>query len=135
MAGVKRMSYALTPLADRPGELLRVMQNLKSKNVSLAGLWGFGTEPGKAQLYAIGKSAEKLRSAWKEAGMQVEEGEGFYMSGADRPGALLKPLEALSAGGINIVAIDAVSVGGKFGSFIWVKPTEVERAAGVLGAK
>jgi hypothetical protein len=135
MARIQRVTSFVANLPDNPGELLRVMQDLKGKNVSLSGLWGFATEPGKAQLYVVAKNPDKLRKAWKELGMLSEEAPGFLVTGTDRPGALLKTLEALAGAGINITAIDAIAVGGKFGSFIRVNTAEVDKAASLLGAK
>ena len=135
MAKPQRIPYFMANLEDRPGELLKIMQDLKSKNINLAGVWGFATSPGRAQMYAVAKNPDKLRNAWKASGLLAEEGSGFFVKGPDRVGALLKTLEALANAGVNINAIDAVAVGGQFGSFIWVNPADVQRAAEVLGAK
>ena len=135
MSKPQRVIYFKAHLDDRPGELLKVTKELNSKNISLSGLWGFATSPGKAELYVIAKKADKLRKAWKDAGILAEEKTAFYLAGTDRPGALLKSLEALARAGINIQAIDAIGVGGRYGSYVWVNDADVQRAAGVLGAK
>jgi len=135
MSKVQRATYFMAHLKDKPGALLKVMQKLKAKNIGLSGLWGFGTAPGKAQLFVVAKNPAKLRSFWKSSGMLAEEGTGFFIKGTDRTGALLKGLEALAKAGVNIHAIDAVSVGGSFGSFVWVEASKVKKAAKVLGAK
>ncbi|HXH18015.1 MAG TPA: hypothetical protein VNJ07_02940 [Chitinophagales bacterium] len=133
MAAIQQVSYFRANLQDKPGELLKVMQALKSKNIGLAGLWGFATSPGKAQLYAVAKNPAKLRGFWRASRLLAEEGKGFFITGNDRTGALNATLESLAKNGINIVAVDAIAVGGKFGSFIWVKPADVKKAAKVLG--
>jgi prephenate dehydratase len=135
MAKIERGIYFKANLEDKPGALLKVMQDLKAKNIALSGLWGFATSQGKAQLYVIPKNPEKLRDAWKASGLLAEEGTGSWIKGADRTGALNKSLEALSRAGVNIGAIHAISVGGKFGSFLWVKAGDVKKAAEALGAK
>lgn len=135
MAKPQRVTYFKANLEDRPGELLRVMQELKAKNVNLAGVWGFTTEPGKAQVHAVAKNPDKLRNAWTASGLVAEEASGFFVKGADRTGALVKTLEALAGAGVNIVAIDAIAVAGQFGSFIWVNAADINRAAEALGAK
>lgn len=135
MAKTLRVTYLMANLEDRPGALLKVMRDLKAKNIGLTGLWGFGTSEGRAQLFVTAKNSDKVRSAWQASGILAEEGTGFFIKGADRTGALLKDLEALASAGVNIHAIDAVSVGGKFGSFVWVNSADVERAAKALGAK
>ena len=135
MAKIIRGIYFKAALEDKPGALLKVMQDLKAKNIALAGLWGFGTPQGKAHLYAIPKSPDKLRDAWKASGLLAEEGTGFWIKGADRTGALSKSLEALASAGINIGAIHAIAAGGQFGSFLWVNAADVTKAAGALGVK
>lgn len=133
MAKVERVSYFMANVDDKPGVLLQMMRDFKSKNINLAGLWGFGTHGGKAQVFVIAKNPDKLRKAWKTSGMLAEEGTGFLIRGADRPGALIKSLQALADKNVNIHALDALAVGGRFGSFIWVNPADVEKAARALG--
>ncbi|HEY2933522.1 MAG TPA: hypothetical protein VGK99_17415 [Acidobacteriota bacterium] len=133
MAKVKRTTYFMANLQDKPGALLKVLQDLNTKKISLDGLWGFGTHGGQAQLFVVAKNPEKLRSVWKTSGLLAEEGTGFFVEGTDRAGALIKTLEKIAAAGINIHALDAVAVKGRFGSFVWVEG-DVEKAAKALGA-
>ena len=135
MAKIERVTYFLANIDDRPGTLLRIMRDLKGKNINLAGLWGFATYEGKAQLYVVPKSPDKLRNEWKASGLLAEEGVGFLLKGADRAGALLTTLEALANAGVNMRAIDAVAVSGQFGSFIWVHAADEKKAAAALGLK
>lgn len=135
MAKPQRTTYFKANLEDKPGALLAVLKELKSKNLGLAGLWGYSTSEGKAELYVVAKNPDKIRNAWKTSGLLAEEGSGFWLKGTDKTGALLGTLEAMANVGVNIIAIDAVAVGGKFGSFVWVKPEDVERATKALGAK
>ncbi len=135
MAKVERVAYLKARLEDRPGALLKVLQDLKAKNLALKGLWGFATQGGQADLYVVPKNPEKVKSAWQSSGIFVEEGTGFFLKGVDRTGALLKRLESVANSGVNIDAIDAVAVGGRYGSFVWVKAADVDRAARALGAK
>jgi len=135
MAKVERVTYFIIKVEDKPGALLKVMQDLRSKSIGLAGLWGYGTGDGMARVFAVGKNPDKLRDALKASGLLSEEGIGFFIKGADRTGALLKPLEALATAGVNIDVTDAIAVGGRFGCFIFVNTTEVEKAAEALGSK
>ncbi|MBI1808238.1 MAG: hypothetical protein HYR76_14465 [Ignavibacteria bacterium] len=135
MAKAQRVTYFKAHLNDRPGELLNVLKELKAKNVSLSGVWGFATAPGKAELYVVAKNPDKLRKVWQDAGILAEEKTAFMVKGADRTGALLPSLEALSNAGINIVTTDAIAVSGQFGSYIWVNDVDVSKAAEALGAK
>ena len=135
MSKVQKATYFMAHLKDTPGALLKVMQKLRAKDIGLSGLWGFATAHGKAQLFVVAKNPAKLRKFWKASRMLAEEGTGFFIKGADRTGALLKGLEALANARINIHAIDAIAVGGSFGSFVWVEASKVKKAAKVLGAK
>ena len=133
MAKVYRLTYFVANIKDEPGTLLKIMLDLRDKNIGLSGLWGFETRDGEGRLFVIAKDSEVLKEAWTDAGLLAEEGTGFFVSGQDRTGALIESLERLVEAGINIHAIDAIAVGAVFGSFIWVDASEVDRAAVALG--
>jgi hypothetical protein len=135
MATAQRLTYIKANLRDQPGVLLGVMQDLKSRNIALKALWGFKKKDGEAELNAIAKDPDKLRDAWKSSGLFAEEGTAFFLKGADKTGVLIKSLEALSEANINIWALNAIAVSGKYGTIIWVDPAEVEKTAQALGAK
>jgi hypothetical protein len=135
MAVAKRVTYFKTNVEDKPGALLTIAQDLKSKNLGLVALWGFATQPGQAEIQLIPKNPDKLRNAWKISGMMFEEGTGFFLKGADKTGALVNTLKMIAVAGVNIVAHHAVGVAGSYGAFIRVAPADVEKMAGVLKAK
>jgi hypothetical protein len=133
VAKVKRVTYFMANLEDKPGELLKVMQNLKDKKIGLKGLWGFGTHSGKAQLFVVAKKVEKLRDLWKSSGLLAEEGTGFLIQGSDQIGAMVESLQTLADGGVNIHAVDAIAAKGRYASFVWVQREDVDKAAEALG--
>jgi hypothetical protein len=133
VAKVKRVTYFMANLEDKPGELLKVMQNLRDKKIGLKGLWGFGTHSGKAQLFVVAKKVEKLRDLWKSSGLLAEEGTGFLIQGSDRIGAMVESLQTLFAGGVNIHAVEAIAAKGRYASFLWVQREDVDKAAEALG--
>jgi hypothetical protein len=133
VAKVKRVTYFMANLEDKPGELLKVMQNLRDKKIGLKGLWGFGTHSGKAQLFVVAKKVEKLRDLWKSSGLLAEEGTGFLIQGSDRIGAMVESLQTLAAGGVNIHAVEAIAAKGRYASFLWVQREDVDKAAEALG--
>jgi hypothetical protein len=135
MAKPQRVRCFKANLEDKPGALLAIMQDLKTKNIALIGLWGYTTQPGKAELFVVPKNPEKLKAAWSASGTLVEERTAFLLKGVDKTGALIKPLEALAQAGVNLSAADGIAVSGNYGSLVWVSPTDVERAAQALGAK
>ncbi|MBI4548939.1 MAG: hypothetical protein HY707_13225 [Ignavibacteriae bacterium] len=135
MNKVRKSTYFMAHLKDKPGALLKVMRDLKARNISLLGLWGFGTGKGKADLFVVAKNPARLRKYWKASRMLAEEGTGFFITGTDRTGALLEDLKALANARINIHAIDAIAAGGRFDSFVWVEASKVKKAAKALKAK
>lgn len=135
MAKSRIVIYFKTPLEDRPGTLLAVAKEMKSKKIGLRAMWGYGTMPGKGELYCIPKDPDKFRKAFKGSEVPVEEGSGFFVKGSDKTGALVKTLEAIAKGGVNIVAVHAIASGGKYGSFLRVAPADIEKTAKALGAE
>ena len=135
MARAQRVAYFQINLEDKAGSLLALAQGLKSKNLGLVGLGTMGAEAGQAGVYLIAKNPDKLRGWLKSSGVTTEEGTGFFLRGADKTGALVKSLEPIAQAGINIVAIDAIAVGGKYGTFFRVPSPDVEKTAKLLGAE
>lgn len=135
MARAQRVRYFKAHLPNKPGALLKLMQQLKARNLGLFGLWGFAANGSSAELYAVPKSPDKLRKLWSDAGILEEEGIGFCLRGVDRTGALNQSLKALADAGVSIDSIDAICVGRQFGSFIWIDPSDIEKATHALKAK
>jgi len=111
------------------------MRRLKEKNIGLCGLWGYASSGSGAELYAVPKEPNKLRSLWSSEGILKEEGVGLWMTGINRTGALNKSLDALFRAGVNIESIDAICIGKEYGSFVWVVPSDIEKAAKALHAE
>ena len=135
MAKPKVVTCFRITLEDKPGMLLAVAKEMKSKNLGLLALWAYSTQPGQGELYCIPKSPDKFRIAYKPSGMQMEEGSGLFLKSTDKTGALVKTLETIAKEGVNIMAIHAIAAGGNYGSFIRVASTDVEKTAKALGAK
>jgi hypothetical protein len=134
MAKSKRVAYFKVRIEDKPGALLALAKDLKAKNLGLICLKGVG-QAGQGEILVIAKSPDKLREAWKASGTLTEEGTAFFVSGTDRTGALVASLDAIAKVGVNIVATEAIAVGGKFGVIFWVSPEDLEKTAQALGAK
>jgi hypothetical protein len=135
MATIRRVTYLRARLKNKPGALLKVLSELKRKRLGLAGLWGFSTSGGKAELYVMANNTAKVRSHWRATRVLSGEGKGFWITGKNQTGALNRSLEALSKARVNIMAIDAIALGGRFGSFVWVSPGSVGRATRALKAR
>jgi hypothetical protein len=135
MPHAQRVKFIKTTLKDEPGALLGIMEEFQSKKISLKSLWGFSKQGGDAELVVIGKDAEKIRTLWTSSGRSAEEGDVFFFKGTDKAGALIKSLQALADAHINIKALHAIAVSGRYGSLVWVEPADVENASRALGAK
>jgi len=134
MAKAKRLAYFKANIDDKPGALLALTKDLKGKKLDLIALKGVA-QAGQGEILVIAKSPDKLRDAWKASGALVEEGTVFFLSGTDTTGALVTSLDAIAKAGVNLVATEALAVGGKFGAVIWVSPEDLDKTAQALGAK
>jgi hypothetical protein len=135
MAKAKVVTDFKSTVEDKPGALLAVAEDLKKKKLGLLALWVYSAQPGQGELHCIPRNPDKFRSACKSAGMQIEEGTGLFVKGADKTGALVKTLQAMAKEGVNITAVHAIAAGPNYGSFIRVAPGDIEKTAKALGAK
>jgi hypothetical protein len=134
MATAKRVTYFKAKIEDKPGSLHELVKNLKAKDLGLLSLKGI-SQGAQGEILVVAKSPDKLRTAWKAAGLLVEEGAAFYVSGVDKTGVLQADLDAIAKAGVNIVATEAVAAGRSYGAILWVDPADVEKTAKALGAK
>jgi hypothetical protein len=132
---VKRVTYFSIEVDNKPGALADFCAALRNRKVSLKGLWGFASGMGKAQIFSVPQIPNQFQKATSAAGYVAREGTAFYLTGADRVGALCKTLDMAKSAGVNIHALDAIAVGGKFGAYIWGEENKTEDLAKALGAK
>ena len=124
--------YLETP--DKPGEVARVLSQLKEAGVNLLVFSGF-PEGRRAQMDFVPEDSVVFkavikRNKWKLIGPK----KCFVIQGEDRVGAVVDLLAKLAEANINITATDAVCAGaGRYGMILWVKPRDVKRAAKALG--
>jgi hypothetical protein len=133
MAKAKRVPYFKAKIEDKPGAFLALAKDLKEKKIDLIALKGVG-QAGQGEILVVAKIPDKLREAWKDSGALVEEGTVFFLSGTDTTGALITSLDAVANAGVNIVATEALAVGGKYGAILWVSPEDLDKTAQALGA-
>jgi len=132
---VKKVTYFSVDVEDKPGVLADYCAALRDHQVNLKGLWGFGVGMGRAKIFSVPQNPKQFQKAARAAGYEVKEGTAFYLTGADRVGALCKTLDLAKSAGVNIHALDAIAVGGKFGAYIWGEEDNTEALAKALGAK
>jgi predicted amino acid-binding ACT domain protein len=89
----------------------------------------------KAQIDFVPEDAKAFKAVAKKGKWQVSPAKKvFLVSGDDRVGAGAELMGRLAQAKINVIASQAVTAGGgRFAMILWVAPTDVRKAAKVLG--
>jgi len=132
---IKKIGYFSMDVADKPGEGARILQVLSKAGVNLLAFSGFPRRR-RAQLDLVPEDATLFRKALTRTKLKVRPKKtGFLVQGEDRPGAVAEVVQKLADANINMTAMDAVSAGaGRYGAILWVKPSDVNKAAKALKA-
>ena len=131
----RKVGYFFATVADKPGEGARVLGALRDSGINLLAFHAFPTGDGQAQLDFVPADEQAFQDAAKKTNLEIGERKtAFLVDGDDRPGAVAELMRNLAAAGTNVTAIDAVTAGSRYGSLIWVKQPDVEKAARALGA-
>jgi hypothetical protein len=126
------VEYFYMSAPNKAGEGARALNTLKDAGVDLLAFSGF-PQGRRAQLDFIPVDAAAFKQAAKRAKWKVVGPKrGFLVQGDDRIGAIAELVERLAAAKINVTAMDAVSVNGRYGAIFWVAQKDVKKAAGVL---
>ena len=127
----KLRSFQLS-IADKPGEMGRVLASLRAAGVSLVSAWGFSTWGGQGEVFLVPEDAPAFLSAAAKAGLSAKETICFHVAGENRMGAVAELLEKIAAAGINLSGADAVAVGDQFGMVLWShEPDKLGAALGI----
>lgn len=131
---IRLVEYFYLPAPNKPGEGARALRTLQQSGVDLLAFSGF-PEGRKSQLDFIPADPAAFKQAAKQAKWRVVGPKrGFLVQGDNRIGVVAELMERLAAAKINITAIDAVTVDGRYGAIFWVAARDVKKAAAVLGA-
>ncbi|MBI3016014.1 MAG: hypothetical protein HYY65_13365 [Candidatus Tectomicrobia bacterium] len=131
---IRLVDYFYIETPDKPGEAVRVLNQLKDAGVNLLAFSGF-PKGRRAQLDFVPADpaafkAVAKKNKWKATGPK----KCFHIQGDDRVGALAEVMQKLVEAKINVTATDAVCAGENYyGVILWVKPLDVRRAAKALG--
>jgi hypothetical protein len=115
---------------NRPGELLRITDQLAKAGVNLDALWAYTSHNGESKMAAIAKTPDKLKGALKELGATTTR--CFCATGTDKAGALVSLFRALAEANINVECLDALAVGGKYAAVFWVSEVDLSKAKEIL---
>lgn len=131
---IRKIDYYYTTIPNRPGEGARVLGQLHDEGVNLRAFHAF-PEGGQSQIDFVPSEPAVLRNAAEKLGLELSGPKTvFLVEGDDRPGAGAALLGRLAEAKVNVTALDAVVVGDRYGSLLWVKEDAVDDAAKALGA-
>ena len=131
---IRVVEYFYVTVPNKPGEGARLLDTLRREGVNLL---AFSAFPAGRQSQAdfVPEDAAAFRRVAKKAKWKVKgPKKGFLVQGDDRVGAVSDLIGALAAAKINITALDAVSVRGRYGAIFWVAPKDLKKATKIAGA-
>jgi hypothetical protein len=133
---IRTAQYFKVHIADKSGELARVLAPLREAGVNLLAVHAFPRNR-RTQVDVVPEDPTAFRDTakplkWKMQGPKM----CFLVDGDDRPGALADLTAQLGVAKINLTAVTGLTAGqGRFGAILWVKPRDVKKAVKVLGTE
>jgi hypothetical protein len=133
---IRRVDYYYVTVPDKPGEGKRVLAALREAGVNLLGASAFPHGARKSQLDLIPEDSAAFTKAAKSAGLKLSKKKsGFLIQGEDRPGAVAEIASELAQANINVTSMQVFCAGaGRYGGMLWVKTSDLRKAAKTLGA-
>ncbi len=134
---VRSVAHFTVDIDNKTGAGAAVLGQLRNDDVNLIAAWGYATASGKAKLEIVPDDADGFVAAAKALGLaHGAPVTVFYLTGADRVGALADALAKLAAANVGLDAVQAVSDGsGGFGAVFYVGAADIQRAGTALGAQ
>ena len=125
---VRLVDYFYVTVPNKPGEGARLLDALRQEGVNLLAFSAF-PEGRKTQADFIPDDSAAFRRAAKKAKWKLTGPKRvLLLQGDDRVGAIADVVGALAGAKINITALDAVSVHGRYGALLWVAPKDLKKA-------
>ena len=129
---VRLVDYFYVSIPNKAGEGARLLDTLRQERVNLLAFSAF-PQGRKTQADFIPEDAAAFRRAAKKAKWKVVGPKKvFLVQGDDRVGACADLIGALAAAKINVIALDAVSVHGRYGAIFWVAPKDLKKTQKVI---
>jgi hypothetical protein len=133
---VRKVDYYYTTVADKPGEGARLLGVFTEAGVNFLAVHVFPTGGEESQVDLVPEYREAFLAAARKADIGLSDAKtAFLIDGDDRVGATAETLGRLGTGGINVTATTSIVTGGRYGTLLWVKPADVEKAETTLGAR
>jgi len=131
---VHRITAFTLPIVDRPGALCKVTCNLKAHDINLKALWAWAEEEGEAKVMFVPERPEQVSACGCETCSAAEPRSVLWIEGEDKAGALDENLQKIAAQGINLRAVMAGALQGKYGAILqFADEAALEAAAKALG--
>jgi hypothetical protein len=132
---IERVEYYYTVVPNKVGAGAKVFNELKAQDVSLLAFNGFPLSAQQSQLDLVPFSGVALVAAAKKAGIKlVGPKVAFLISEWEHLGAVADILSKIEQAGVNVTAMQAIETGDwRYGAIIWVKPSDIDKAAKALG--
>jgi hypothetical protein len=134
---VRSVTHYTIDIEHKVGAGAKVLGQLRDQGVNLIAAWGYATGSGKAKLELIPDDPDGFTAAAKALGIGYGAPvTAFFLTGADRRGALADTLDKLAAANVGLEAAQAVTDGsGGFGAVFYVDASDVQRAGTALEAQ
>jgi hypothetical protein len=125
---VNLVNYFYVTVPNKTGEGAQLLDALRQQGVNLLAFSAF-PEGRKAQADFIPEDAAAFRRVAKKAKWKLTGPKKvFLVQGDDRVGAIADIANALAAAKVNITALDAIGVHGRYGALLWVAPKDLKKA-------
>ena len=132
---IERIEYYYTVVPNRVGAGAKVFNELKAQNVDLRAFNGFPLSAQRSQLDLVPSSGNALVSAAQKEGIKlVGPKVAFRVLEWEHLGAVADMLSKLGQAGVNVTAMQAIDTGDwRYGAILWVKQSDIGKAAQALG--
>jgi hypothetical protein len=133
---IRPIDYFYATVPDRPGEAARILSTLQYAGINLLGVSAFPHGARRSQLDLIPQNSATFMKVAKSLRLKLSKKKsGFLIRGDDRPGAIAEITQKLAQAKINITSVQAFCAGSsRYGGMLWVKPTDLRKAAKAIAA-
>jgi hypothetical protein len=132
---VQSVEYFYATVRDQPGEEFKLLSALADRGINLVAFTAVPLGSTSAQLALFPEDPAKLKSEALRAGLKLDgPHSAFLVRGDDELGVLARIHKVLFDAEVNVYASHGICDGkGGFGYLIFVRATDVDRAARTLG--
>jgi hypothetical protein len=133
---ITRVDYYIGAIANKMGEGAKVLDVFLAAGVNLTGFLAYPKSARNAEvIFVVDEKQKALGPVGKKAGAALgKKQKAFFVTGDDRPGAVLEHVQKIAAAGLNIVSVHAMCSGEKrYGALIAVAAADMRKAAKALG--